>query len=163
MNMKTKLQVSALVLFCMFCCAFFLGRTNNETTQMLHELSGNSLPISSLKGKWVIVNYWAPWCPICHREVGELNNFYQHTLGKNVVFYGVDYDHPSVDDLGEAVKAMSIQFPVLVEDPRAIWQLDVQDSIPVTFIVNPKGMVAKVIYGPNTEQSLLDALHELQK
>lgn len=165
MNGKTKLQLAALILFCVFCSAFVLGKIHNKPAPSpeLHDLAGNAIELSSLQGKWVVINYWAPWCAICLREVPELNKFYHNNRDPNIVFFGVDYDHPAPNALAEAVEKMGIHFPVLQEEPSLIWHFQLQDSIPVTFIINPQGQPVKIIYGTNTEQSLLDTVHELQK
>jgi len=158
--MKIKLRSIVLLLSILSasCCfAFSMGN------MMLHDMFGNTIRAKNFEGKWIVLNYWAPWCHICTKEIPELNNFYKHNRNPNIVFYGVDYDHPSVDVLREAASSMNIHFPVLVEDPDPIWKLNVAEAVPVTYIISPTGVVAKVIYGSNTETSLLVALHELQQ
>jgi cytochrome oxidase Cu insertion factor (SCO1/SenC/PrrC family) len=56
-----------------------------------------------------------------------------------------------------------IAFPVVLDDLAQTWPLQGIDALPVTFIIDPNGQVAKRIYGGNTEKSLLANIHELQK
>lgn len=130
---------------------------------VLHDAKGNSIPVSTLKGKWVIINYWADWCESCIKEIPELNHFYQHNQDKNIVLYGVNYDRMPIGDLETAINKTHIAYPVILEDPSETWSFDGIDALPVTFIIDPKGKVVKKILGANTEQSLLAAVHELQK
>lgn len=127
------------------------------------DTQGRSVQISQLRGKWVVVNYWAAWCHSCIEEMPELNRFYQNNSNKNIVFYGVNYDQLPSEALNEAIKNVDVQFPVLTEDPNTAWQLGDTDMIPVTFIINPDGKVVKKLVGVNTEQSLSETLTSLQK
>jgi len=131
---------------------------------VLHDTKGNPIQVSALKGKWVIVNYWADWCDNCIEEIPELNRFYQHNQDKNIVIYGVNYDRMPAADLQLAIDKTHIAFPTLLEDPSQTWPaLDGIDALPVTFIIDPKGKVVKKIVGGNTEKSLRDLLHQLQQ
>ncbi len=115
----------------------------------------NSVSLSALKGKWIIINYWAVWCDSCVKEIPELNHFYQHNQDKNILLFGVNYDHTPMPDL--------ILYPVLVEDPKKFFKLADVDVLPVTFIIDPQGKVVKSIIGPNTEKSLFKIMQILQK
>jgi peroxiredoxin len=125
----------------------------------VYDSKGNPVQLSHLKGKWIIVNYWASWCPSCAWEVPHLNHFYQ-TMDKNVVLYGVNSDDR--EELEAAVKTAGIEFPVLRENPNEAWQLDPVEMLPTTFIINPKGKVVKTIVGASTEKSLRETLRMLQ-
>lgn len=158
--MKSKLRALMLLLSVLCGTGSFAFSAQDVA---LNEMSGKTMRSSDFEGKWIVFNYWAPWCHICADEIPELNNFYQHNRNPKVVFYGVDYDHPDMSTLRQVASKLNIHFPVLADDPAPIWKINVEDSVPVTYIINPKGMVAKVIYGPSTEQSLLQTLHELQR
>jgi peroxiredoxin len=129
---------------------------------VFHDMKGNTIQRSQLKGKWVVVNYWAAWCPSCVQEVPELNDFYKHTKNKNVVMFGVNFDQLQKAELKQAVSSLNIQFPVLVEDPNPYWSLGDINVLPTTFILNPQGKVVKTLYGGNTEEGLMDALRAAQ-
>jgi peroxiredoxin len=135
----------------------------SQQGSVLHDAKGNSIQVSSLKGKWVIINYWAAWCESCVKEIPELNHFYQHNQDKNIVLYGVNYDHMPMSDLELAMHKTQIAFPVILDDPAQTWKLDSIDALPVTFIIDPKGHVVKKILGGNTEKSLFATVHALQK
>jgi thiol-disulfide isomerase/thioredoxin len=130
---------------------------------IFYDTKGHAVELSHLKGKWVVVNYWAGWCSACLQEIPELNRFYQKIQNTNVVFYGVDYDELSLADLNASVESTGIQYPILTSDPGEAWGLESSDVIPTTYIINPEGRVVKVITGTNTERSLLEAIVGLQQ
>ena len=45
---------------------------------ILKDVTGHSIPFDSLKGKWVVINYWASWCQPCVNEIKDLNRFYKN-------------------------------------------------------------------------------------
>src|SRR3990167_3203393 len=99
--------------------------------KVLHDTHGNSVFLSTLKGKWVVLNVWAPWCSGCIKEIPELNRFYKNNQNKNIVFYGIDYDNLSLAELQKAIHQVNIQFPVFVENPASYLGLQDVNIIPV--------------------------------
>lgn len=127
------------------------------------DTDGNVVSSKEIQNKWLVLNYWAAWCDSCREEVPELNSFYKMNKGKDVIFYGVNYDHLTGGSLVSDIKSMGIQFPNLVEDPSATYGLGELEVLPVTFIIDPKGKVVKKIMGRSTSESINDALKDLRK
>lgn len=148
-------------IFIALCC--WLLMSCSQQGSVLHDAQGNPISVSQLQGKWVIINYWATWCESCIQEIAELNHFYLHNQDKNIVLYGVSYDHMPRQDLQGAMKRIHILYPVILEDPAKTWALGEFEALPVTFIIGPHGEVAKKILGKSTEKSLLATIRELQK
>jgi len=136
--------------FSMLSCA--------ESEVALRDTSGASFKKDYFKNKWVIINYWAEWCDSCREEIPELNRFYRNNKNSNVVMYGVNYDNLSPDHLKNVMRKMQIKFPVLLNDPNVIWGLGDVGVLPMTFLINPQGIVVKRIVGQNSEKSLLKLL-----
>lgn len=149
-----KIILFFLFMLSMISCA--------QSDPVFYDTQDQTIKTSNLRGRWIVVNYWAAWCHSCVEEIPELNRFYHSNDNKNIVFYGVNYDQLPGDALKEAIKKVDIQFPVLTEDPNIAWQLGDTDIIPVTFIIDPQGKVAKKIIGKNTAQSLSETLQLLQ-
>jgi len=133
-----------------------------KSDTVFHDNGGHVLAAQDFQHKWVIINYWASWCDSCLAEVPELNNFYHDTQQPNLVMYGVNYDHLKDAQLQQDIKSLGIHFPVLQEDPTAIWHLGALEALPVTFIINPQGKVVKRLVGPNTADDLKKLMQTLQ-
>ena len=146
-------------IFILLCSLLLISCSQQDP--VYHDTQGHAVQLTKLRGKWVIVNYWAAWCHPCVDEMPELNNFYKYAQDKNILIYGVDFDELPIDDLTRDAQSVGIAFPVLVDDPEA-WGLDEVSVIPTTFIINPKGVVVKKLVGSITEQTLIDVLHTLQ-
>ncbi len=120
----------------------------------LIDLSGNHISLSSLKGRWVLINYWASWCHPCIEEIPELNHFYQQFKNHDIKVFGVNYDGLSVQEQKELIKELGIQYPNLRGDPAKTLSLGDIRGVPVTFIINPQGHLHKTLYGPQSVASL---------
>lgn len=145
-------------------CLFALGVANvSYADHAFQDTEGKAVSLKNLRGKWVIVSYWADWCSGCVKEVPELNHFYKTHHDSNVVLYGVNYDQLPLDNLKDAMNRIDIHYPVLVGDPNEAWHLGEVPVLPATFILNPKGRVVKELYGAGSEEALIATLQELQK
>lgn len=120
--------------------------------------NGQIVDLKNHPGQWMIINYWAPWCEPCKRELPEINHFYL-THRHHVVVYGVNYDHPPVTKLKAFAKKMGLDYPLLVQDPAKYLRLGNIRGLPTTFIFNPKGKWVKVLVGPQTRVSLEAAIN----
>jgi thiol-disulfide isomerase/thioredoxin len=150
-----------LILF--IICGFLMLNYAQADETVFYDTNGKTVQLSLLRGKWVVINYWAGWCGACRQEIPELNQFYKKIKDTNIVFYGVDYDDLAPAQLEAAIESSGIQYPILTSDPGSEWNLDNVDAIPTTFIINPEGRVVKGITGTTTEDDLLNTIKALQR
>lgn len=121
---------------------------------ILEETHGQKIPFSSLKGKWVLINYWAGWCHTCLEEIPEFNLFYQRHKKDPVALYAVNYDALPLAEQNSLIKRLHIHYPNLLKDPGHDLQLGEITGVPVTFIFNPKGHLVKTLYGGQSANTL---------
>jgi len=117
------------------------------TNFMLKDMSGNKHQLSSYKGKWVLVNYWATWCPPCLEEVPDLVNLYDHRKQKDLVVIGVVFDYKDVKEVNEYVDDMLMSYPIVLGDDSVTAQIGSAEVLPTTFIYNPQGALVKIKRG----------------
>lgn len=112
------------------------------------------LTAATARGDWVFVNYWATWCKPCRREVPELNALNERP-GFSVL--GVNYDGTQGAELAEEERSLAITFPTLLADPGPRLDVERPQVLPTTLVITPQGQLARVLVGPQTEASLLEA------
>jgi cytochrome c biogenesis protein CcmG/thiol:disulfide interchange protein DsbE len=117
-------------------------------------LAGASFDLSDLRGRWVVVNFFASWCPPCQQEQPELVAFaYAHRAPTDAALVGVVFDD-SASTASGFMRSTGASWPAVV-DPRGQIALDYGvRGPPETFIVSPQGTVVVHLDGPMTDASL---------
>ena len=119
----------------------------------LPDLEGRPVSLSDFRGKWVIVNYWATWCPPCLDEIPELVSLHEDNSDKLVVL-GVDYEEVNNDYLREFVESQMITYPVVRMDPKPVTRLGPVMGLPTTYIISPQGERMARQEGPVTQEAI---------
>ncbi len=123
---------------------------------------GQKVPAAHVEGQWLVINYWAEWCPPCRKEIPQLNLFTEQVAGQGVRVFGVNYDGLQGEELQAAIKAFDIRFTVLTQDPAKRLKLPRSEGLPVTFIVDPQGNMREQMLGEQTAAGLAARLTELR-
>ena len=123
---------------------------------------GGAFEEKDWRGRWTLVNYWAEWCGPCRDEIPELNEIQKKGSKLGVQVVGVNYDGITGDALTLLVKTMGINFPILLKDPRTRWELAVPSILPTTLLINPSGELVTILIGPQTVETLLEAVGAAQ-
>ncbi len=119
----------------------------------LPDLEGKPVSLSDFRGKWVIVNYWATWCPPCLEEIPDLVDLYENNR-RDVVVLGIDYEDVNLDYLKEFVDTHFISYPVLRMSPAPVTELGPVTGLPTTYIISPEGERMARQEGPITRKAL---------
>ena len=88
----------------------------------LPDLDGKPVSLSDYHGKWVIVNFWATWCPPCLEEIPDFVELYEENRD-SIVVLGVNYEEVNKEYLREFVDSHMMSYPVLRIDPIPITPL----------------------------------------
>lgn len=109
----------------------------------LNDLTGKSWTLSALKGKVVIVNFWATWCPPCRKEMPDLNALYEKYKDRGLVILAISDEEES--KVKPFIDEHKYRYPILLDHGSAHKTYQV-DGIPKNFIYNREGkMVAQSI------------------
>jgi thiol-disulfide isomerase/thioredoxin len=150
MTIKKSLLLSlfATLLLCM--CS--VGYAANSF--VLKDMAGKKHTLSEYKGKWVVVNYWATWCPPCLEEVPDLVALYDSRKNKDLMILGVAFDYENAKEVTDYVNDMLISYPIVLGDEEVQKQIGFSDVLPTSYIYNPKGELIKIKHGLVTKQYL---------
>jgi peroxiredoxin len=122
----------------------------------LSSSTGELISLSSLRGKAVIVNVWASWCPPCQAEMPALQQVYQDYQARGLVILGVnatDQDDPAKAVLFSQEKGLS--FPILFDLDGSVAHVYQVRALPTTFFIDPAGIIQEVVVGGPMSDALL--------
>lgn len=134
------------------CSQLASAEVNAKSNFLLKDMIGVQHQLAQYKGKWVLVNYWATWCPPCLEEVPDLVNLYDQHKNKDLVVLGVVFDYKDVKEVNAYVDDMLMSYPIVLGDDSVVEQIGTADVMPTTFIYNPKGRLVKIKRGIVTKK-----------
>jgi thiol-disulfide isomerase/thioredoxin len=127
---------------------------------VVQELDGQTFDLAKLRGKVVIVNFWATWCPPCRQEMPALDAFYRRYHPQGLELIGLSADRPH--DRSEVAKVMaSFSYPAAMLDDATANDFGSPSALPITFVVDRQGVVRARLTPDETkltEKSLADVV-----
>ena len=139
-----------LLLLALLCSAPLLA---NPVDLELTDIEGNEFKLSDYRGKWVVLNYWATWCPPCLEEIPELVLFHESHKDTDAVVIGIDMEmlHPGI--LEQFVDDNFVTYPIvpMVENMPSF---DNVDNFPTSYLIDPDGIAVVKHVGAVTSDAL---------
>ncbi len=124
------------------------------------DLSGTTSQLGVYRGRVVVMNLWASWCPPCRAEMPDLQRFYQSYKSRNVVVLGVDQGE-SAERTAAFAKSLGIHYPILLDQQQQYGRVYAALGLPTTIVIDPKGVVVRGFDGPLTYPQLVAAIAPL--
>ena len=134
--------------------SLFLGCAQPD----LYTNENKKIFLDDLKGKWILINYWADWCPPCIKEIPELNKL-NALYDDQVAVFLFNFDRLEGEELRKQLAKINAEVPSLISDPQLIYDYDVPDALPVTFVIDKEGKLNSVLKGPQTFEEIKDVLN----
>lgn len=122
----------------------------------LKDISGKTWTFSELRGKVVLVNFWATWCPPCRKEMPDLETLYQRFASKGLVVLGIsDEEAKKVEPF---IRERKFSFPVLLDPGRKVHEMFVVEGLPKSFIYDRDGKLVAQSIDMRTQKQFLELL-----
>jgi peroxiredoxin len=125
----------------------------------LKTLAGETVKLSNLKGKKVMLNFWATWCPPCKEEMPAMDKLSKQA-GKDVVILAVNID-PQLDVQG-FINENKITFPIPLDKDDKVNETYQVLSIPTTYFIDSKGIIQNKYTGSMTLDVMKDFINKLK-
>lgn len=122
----------------------------------LNSLTSNETTLSDLRGKPVIINFWASWCPPCRAEMPAFQQTHIEFLSKDLVILGINAtNQDQITAVEEFVANNNITFPILLDQNGSVSSLYNLYSLPTTIFIDEFGIIQKIIIGGPIPTALL--------
>jgi cytochrome c biogenesis protein CcmG/thiol:disulfide interchange protein DsbE len=122
----------------------------------LADPAGKKFSLAALRGKAVLINLWATWCPPCRAEMPAMQDFYRKYEAQGFVVLGVNataQDYPL--NIVPFVQEYQLTFPILLDETGEVARKYELRSLPSSYFINRDGSVAEVVIGGPMSGALL--------
>jgi peroxiredoxin len=131
-------------------------QSRQEADFTLTDLQGKTWSLKALKGKVVLVNFWATWCPPCRKEMPDLNTLYQRFKDQGFVILAI-----SDEEAGKVkpfIEERKISYPVMLDPGRKVNELFQVEGIPKSFVYDREGKLVAQSIDMRTQGQFLEML-----
>ncbi len=143
-----------------FAAAMSKIEADNERRQQadftLMELNGNTWTLKEQRGKVVLVNFWATWCPPCRKEMPDLEGLYKQFKDQGLVILAISDEVES--KVRPFVAEQKVTYPILLDPGRKVNDIFQIEGIPKTFVYDRNGKLVAQSIDMRTRRQFLEML-----
>ncbi|QKI89458.1 TlpA disulfide reductase family protein [Thiomicrorhabdus xiamenensis] len=145
--LQNRLSKQLLTVF--LASAVFIGFSTSVQAEESKEitfidLDGNKSKLSDYRGKWVVVNLWATWCPPCLKEIPDLVMFHEAHAEKDAVVIGVNYEDIDPQKVKNFAESQMVNYPIVRFEGKPDGKTSPFGNLrglPTTYMVTPEGQI----------------------
>lgn len=119
----------------------------------LTDTHGKTHTLSGYKGKWVLVNYWATWCPPCLEEIPDLIALHGDKKN-NLVVIGIALDYRDPKQVTDFAEGLLVDYPIVLGNAKITGQIGPVQGLPTTYLFNPEGKMVAQQVGAVTREAV---------
>ncbi|MGA2369901.1 MAG: TlpA disulfide reductase family protein [Candidatus Korobacteraceae bacterium] len=123
----------------------------------LTDLQGKSWTLKDLRGKVVLVNFWATWCPPCRKEMPDLEALYKRFQDQGFVILSISEDEET-DKVQPFIAERNISYPILLDPGQKVNNMFKVDGIPKSFVYDRDGKLVAQSIDMRTQRQFLEML-----
>ena len=164
-HLRKNTHLFLTILFVFIACVFLIVFLREErdstlkTTERIQpglempnftfpHINGREVSLSDHRGKVVLVNVWATWCPPCRQEMPSMQSLYEKFKGEKFEILAVSIDSEGREAVSPFMQKMNLTFPALLDQEETIRRLYRVTGVPESFIIDKQGILVEKIIGP---------------
>ena len=141
-------------------------RSQEETTPApdfsIKDIGGRPVTLADFKGKVLVLNFWATWCPPCRAEIPDFIEAYKSLKGQGLEILGLSFDRLAPDKLRAWADEVGINYPVALATTQIVEAYQPGEYIPSTIIVDGRGRIRFRNVGPLDRDTLTRLFKEIK-
>ncbi|WP_251360034.1 TlpA disulfide reductase family protein [Kangiella sp. TOML190] len=137
---------------------FALLLASCQQSSQFQLLNGEQKSISDYQGDWLLINFWAEWCPPCLKEIPELNAL--EAQGIKVI--AVSYDKLSNQELLAQKQKYQIEYQIMATEPMPYLPMERPTGLPANYLFTPKGQMIGPLLGKQDQTSILALIEKIE-
>ena len=141
----TRAPVIAAILTLLPASVF--GQAATAPPLTLRDLRGRMIRLSDYRGKVVLLNFWATWCPPCRAEMPDLIKMQREYRGRGLQVIGITYPPQTAREVRLFIRKLRVNYPVALGTKETKALFDKSETLPVTVVIDQKGDFRELIEG----------------
>jgi peroxiredoxin len=139
------------------------GQANSQMAPdfSLANLAGETVSLSDYKGKVILLDFWATWCPPCRKEIPDFVNLQDEYGAKGLQIVGISLDQDGVQVVKDFAEEFGINYPVLMGNSKVKADYGGIRGIPTTFLISRKGEIIDKYVGFRDKSVFEEAIKSL--
>ena len=131
----------------LFAPAITLGQDSPPTELTLKDINGRDIRLSDYRGKLVLVNFWATWCPPCRTEIPDLMKLQRDYGSRGLQVIGITYPPQRLAEVRRFVRRAKVNYPVGLGTKKTKLLFTSSETLPMTIVIGKDGRIRDIIEG----------------
>ena len=127
--------------------AVALGQDSRPAQLKLKDIQGRYIRLSDYRGKVVLVNFWATWCPPCRAEIPDLIRLQREYRNRGLQVIGVTYPPQKLAEVRRFVRRAKVNYPVGLGTKETKLLFTTSETLPMTIVIGTDGRIRDIIEG----------------
>ena len=144
--MRTNRIILLAALF-LFAPAVTLGQDSRPTELTLKDIQGRYVRLSDYRGKVVLINFWATWCPPCRKEIPDLIKLQSDYGSRGLQVIGVTYPPQKLAEVRQFVRRAKVNYPIALGTKEMKLLFSSSETLPMTIVIGTDGRIRDAIEG----------------
>lgn len=124
-----------------------LGQASRPPQLTLKDIQGRHIRLSDYRGKVVLVNFWATWCPPCRKEIPDLITLQSEYRSRGLQVIGVTYPPQKLAEVRRFVRRAKVNYPVGLGTKETKLLFTTSETLPITIVIGTDGRIRGIIEG----------------
>jgi thiol-disulfide isomerase/thioredoxin len=141
-------KIILLAALFLFAPTVILGQDSPRPTELtLKDIKGRYIRLRDYRGKVVLINFWATWCPPCRAEIPDLIRLQREYRSRGLQIIGVTYPPQKLATVRRFVRRAKVNYPVALGTREMKSIFTASETLPVTIVIGADGTVRDIIEG----------------
>ena len=149
------------LLLLVFSPAVVSGQKTVAPQFTLKDIDGATVRLSDYKGKVVMINFWATWCPPCRAEMPDLVRLQREYADQGLQIIGITYPPERKDRVRRFARSLKVNYPIILGTHEIKARFSSEETLPLTVVINRDGKVSDIISGILLRQEVEEKIKPL--
>src|SRR5215211_7601346 len=124
-----------------------LGQKVKAPQFKLRDVNGHTVRLNQYRGKVVLINFWATWCPPCRAEMPDLVRLQREHARQGLQIIGITYPPETKTRVRRFARSLKVNYPIILGTRQIRARFSSDETLPLTVVINREGKVSDIISG----------------